>query len=105
MNPTSWNWQGKTCFFWAGTNLCGLVWVGSPLVSSHIRPLTYEQTYFRLPEPKGLTYADLDVLFENHVSARKFRKVEVDPFRSDNLVIDENQEGVQHEELFTKEKY
>ena len=36
---------------------------------------------------QGLTYADLDVLFENKVSARKFRKVEVDPFRSDNLVV------------------
>ncbi len=36
---------------------------------------------------QGLTYADLDVLFENHVSARKFRQVEVDPYRSDNLVI------------------
>lgn len=70
MNPTSWNWQGKTAFFWAGANLIGLVW-----------------TYFRLPEPKGLTYADLDVLFENKVSARQFRKVEVDPYRSDNLVI------------------
>lgn len=70
MNPTAWNWGAKTAFFWAGCNLLGLVW-----------------TYFRLPEPKGLTYADLDVLFENHVSARKFRKVEVDPFRSDNLVV------------------
>ena len=49
-------------------------------------------TYFRLPEPRGLTYADLDVLFENHVSARKFRKVEVDPYRSDNLVIVEDED-------------
>jgi len=70
MNPTAWNWGGKTAFFWAGANLLGLTW-----------------TYFRLPEPKGLTYADLDVLFENKVSARKFRKVEVDPYRSDNLVL------------------
>jgi SP family general alpha glucoside:H+ symporter-like MFS transporter len=70
MNPTAWNWRGKTAFFWGGMNLIGIVW-----------------TYFRLPEPKGLTYADLDVLFENRVSARKFRKVEVDPFRSDNLVV------------------
>jgi SP family general alpha glucoside:H+ symporter-like MFS transporter len=70
MNPTAWNWRGKTAFFWGGMNLIGIVW-----------------TYFRLPEPKGLTYADLDVLFENRVSARKFRQVEVDPFRSDNLVI------------------
>jgi len=74
MNPTAWNWKGKTAFFWGGMNLIGLVW-----------------SYFRLPEPKGLTYADLDVLFENHVSARKFRKVEVDPFRSDNLVVVEEE--------------
>jgi MFS transporter, SP family, general alpha glucoside:H+ symporter len=70
MNPTAWGWRGKTAFFWGGLNLLGLIW-----------------TFFRLPEPKGLTYADLDVLFENKVSARKFRKVEVDPFRSDNLVV------------------
>ena len=41
MNPTAWNWGGKTGFFWAGANLIGLVW-----------------TYFRLPEPKGLTYGE-----------------------------------------------
>lgn len=39
LNPLGLNWRGKTCFFWAGTNLLGLTW-----------------TYFRLPEPKGLTY-------------------------------------------------
>lgn len=74
MNPTAWNWKGKTAFFWGGLNILGVIW-----------------TYFRLPEPKGLTYADLDVLFENHISARKFRKVEVDPFRSDNLVVVEEE--------------
>ena len=74
MNPTAWNWKGKTAFFWGDLNLLGVIW-----------------TYFRLPEPKGLTYADLDVLFENHISARKFRKVEVDPFRSDNLVVVEEE--------------
>lgn len=35
MNPTAWGWRGKTCFFWGGLNLLGLIW-----------------TYFRLPEPK-----------------------------------------------------
>lgn len=43
MNPTALNWRGKTCFFWAGTNAIGIVW-----------------TYFRLPEPKGLTYGMFD---------------------------------------------
>jgi hypothetical protein len=38
-------------------------------------------------ETQGLTYAELDVLFENKVSARKFTTVKVDPYRSDNLVI------------------
>jgi len=80
MNPTALNWRGKTCFFWGGLNAIGLVW-----------------TYFRLPEPKGLTYAELDVLFENRVSARKFRKVEVDPWRSDNLVIVPEDDGSSHE--------
>jgi len=88
MNPTAWNWGGKTAFFWAGANLLGLVW-----------------TYFRLPEPKGLTYADLDVLFENGVSARKFRKVEVDPYRSDNLVIvPEEEDGSEHQEVLGEKK-
>jgi len=34
-----------------------------------------------------LTYADLDVLFENKVPARKFRDVGIDPYRSANLVV------------------
>ncbi|KPI45965.1 Maltose permease MAL31 [Cyphellophora attinorum] len=88
MNPDSgWGWRGKTAFFWAGANLLGLVW-----------------TYFRLPEPKGLTYADLDVLFENKVSARKFRQVEVDPFRSDNLVIVPDEYNSDKNDVYTQEK-
>jgi SP family general alpha glucoside:H+ symporter-like MFS transporter len=76
MNPTAWNWGGKTAFFWGGVNLLGLLW-----------------TYFRLPEPKGLTYADMDVLFENKISARNFRKVEIDPFRSDHFVVQSETSG------------
>lgn len=38
MNPTAWNWGGKTAFFWAGCNLIGLAW-----------------TFFRLPG-KSQTY-------------------------------------------------
>ncbi|KIW13391.1 hypothetical protein PV08_08579 [Exophiala spinifera] len=83
MNPTSWNWQGKTAFFLASTCFLGLIW-----------------TYFRLPEPKGLTYADLDILFENKVSARNFRRVHIDPYRSGHLVVADT-ENVEagHEEL------
>jgi MFS transporter, SP family, general alpha glucoside:H+ symporter len=37
-------------------------------------------TYFRLPEPRGRTFAELDVLFEKHVSARNFASTKVDVF-------------------------
>ncbi|KAK9244375.1 general substrate transporter [Lipomyces tetrasporus] len=63
LNPTAWNWKAKTAFFWAGVNGMLIVW-----------------TFFRLPEPKGLAYSELDVLFERKVSARKFRTTAVDPF-------------------------
>jgi SP family general alpha glucoside:H+ symporter-like MFS transporter len=63
LNPTAWDWGAKTGFFWGGICFLSLVW-----------------TYFRLPEPKGRTYAELDVLFERKISARKFASTEVDPF-------------------------
>lgn len=58
-----WAWGAKTAYFWAGTCGCVVVWV-----------------YFRLPEPKGRTYAELDALFEGKVSARKFASTQVDPY-------------------------
>ncbi|KAL1635259.1 hypothetical protein SLS58_010335 [Diplodia intermedia] len=63
LNPSAWNWGAKTGFFWAASCLLCAVW-----------------TYFRLPEPKGRTYAEMDVLFERKVSARKFRTTVVDQF-------------------------
>lgn len=63
LNPSAWNWKAKTGFFWAGSCLICLVW-----------------TYFRLPEPRGRTYAELSVLFEQKVPARKFKTTIVDPF-------------------------
>ena len=60
LNPTSWAWGGKTCFLWAGTCFLSIIWC-----------------YYRLPEPKGLTYMELDVLFEKRAPARKFHKFQV----------------------------
>jgi hypothetical protein len=34
-------------------------------------------TYLRIPEPQGRSFAELDLLFERHVSARKFADVEL----------------------------
>lgn len=70
INPTAFNWGAKAAFFWAGFCTISIVW-----------------TYFRLPEPKGKTYAELDILFENRVSARKFKNASVDPFRGESVVV------------------
>ncbi|KAI1084674.1 sugar transporter-like protein [Whalleya microplaca] len=65
MNPTEWNLLGKTGFFWGATSFCVFVW-----------------SYFRLPEVKGRTYEELDILFMNKVSARKFSSTYVDPYNT-----------------------
>ncbi|KAI1804496.1 sugar transporter [Daldinia bambusicola] len=61
INPAEWNWGPKAAFFWAGTNALFTAWI-----------------FFRLPETKGRTYAELDILFENKVSARKFASTTVE---------------------------
>jgi MFS transporter, SP family, general alpha glucoside:H+ symporter len=68
-SPTGWGWGAKSAFFWAGTCFLCVVWI-----------------YFRLPEPKGRTYGEMDVLFERGVSARKFRDTKLDIFSGDNVV-------------------
>lgn len=60
LSPTGWDWKGKAGFFWCG--VCLLCWVW---------------TYYRLPEPRGRTYAELDILFERGVDAREFAKTEI----------------------------
>ncbi|WVQ89303.1 hypothetical protein IAS59_003059 [Cryptococcus gattii] len=60
VNPTGWNWKGKAGFFWGGTCLMAFIWA-----------------YFRLPEFKGRSFRELDVLFERGISARKFKDTEV----------------------------
>lgn len=37
-------------------------------------------TYFRVPEPRGRSFAELDLLFERKVSARNFASTRVDVF-------------------------
>ncbi|EED14415.1 maltose permease, putative [Talaromyces stipitatus ATCC 10500] len=60
LSPSAWNWKGKAGFFWAGSCFLCLTW-----------------TYFRLPEPKGRTFEELDLRFEKKISARKFRKTAI----------------------------
>ena len=63
LGVNSWNWGAKTGLFWGGIVVLILIWA-----------------YFRLPETKDRTYGELDVLFEQEVSARKFSSMRVDQF-------------------------
>lgn len=66
LNPTAWDWQNYAGFFWGGLCFCCIVY-----------------TYFRVPEPRGRTFAELDLLFERRVSARQFSKTHVDVFEAE----------------------
>ena len=68
LNPSAWNWGAKTGFFWFGACCLCLLW-----------------TYFRLPEPKGRTYGELDILFSNKVSARKFKSTDATQFQGETV--------------------
>ncbi|KAF6812496.1 MFS sugar transporter [Colletotrichum plurivorum] len=71
MNPTEWNLKGKAGFFWAAT--AGIIFVWS---------------FFRLPEVKGRTYEELDILFARELPAREFSKAHVDAYASSDRVED-----------------
>jgi len=63
LNPTAWNWGNYAGFFWAGSCFFCFIYA-----------------YFRIPEPAGRTFAELDLLFEQKVPARKFASTQVDVF-------------------------
>jgi len=89
LNPTAWNWGPRAGFFWAAACFLLLVW-----------------TYFRLPEPKGRTYGELDILFEREVSARKFAGTVVDQFSANHLeVVEDGEEGKEYLETLKEEKF
>ncbi|RFU28975.1 hypothetical protein B7463_g7357, partial [Scytalidium lignicola] len=74
INPTAWNWAGKTAYFWAGTSLLVTVWA-----------------YLRYPETYKRSYEELDILFSKRVPARKFRKYEVDAYDNDSKAMEAEQ--------------
>ncbi|KAJ5408116.1 hypothetical protein N7509_001999 [Penicillium cosmopolitanum] len=63
LNPTAWDWGNYTGFFWGGICFLCIIY-----------------TYFRVPEPMGRSFAELDMLFEQKTSARKFADTQVDVF-------------------------
>lgn len=66
LNPSAWNWSNYAGFFWAGICFFCIIY-----------------TYFRVPEPRGRSFAELDILFERKISARKFASTEVDVFEEE----------------------
>ncbi|EGW32148.1 maltose permease [Spathaspora passalidarum NRRL Y-27907] len=61
INPGSANLKGLTAFVWFATAFPTLIW-----------------SFFRLPETKDRTYAELDILFERRVPAREFAAYQID---------------------------
>ncbi|KIX01398.1 uncharacterized protein Z518_09124 [Rhinocladiella mackenziei CBS 650.93] len=63
LSSLSWNWGAKAGLFYAGTNLLCNIWC-----------------WFRLPETKDRTFGEIDLLFDHHIPARKFKHTKVDQF-------------------------
>ncbi|KAJ5633756.1 Maltose permease MAL61 [Penicillium herquei] len=63
LNPSAWNWGNYAGFFWGGSCFLCIIYA-----------------YFRIPEPSGRSFAELDLLFERKVSARKFATTKVEVF-------------------------
>ncbi|KAI1480460.1 putative maltose permease [Daldinia eschscholtzii] len=61
INPAEANMQGKLGYFFGGLGVFCLIW-----------------SYFRIPETKGRTYEELDILFDRKVPARQFKGYQVD---------------------------
>ena len=70
LNPGAANLGAKTALVWAGITVLCITWC-----------------WFRLPETKNRTFAELTILFENKVNARKFKTTKVDSFRSTSIVV------------------
>lgn len=56
LNPDQADWRGKAGFLFGGVSLVCYVWC-----------------YFRLPESKGRTFEELDILFEKRIPPRQFK--------------------------------
>lgn len=63
INPTEANLKGETAYFWFGTACLAILW-----------------TYFRLPECRGRTYEELNVMFHEKVPAREFASWQGDAY-------------------------
>ncbi|KAH8670156.1 general substrate transporter [Tricladium varicosporioides] len=61
LNPTGGNLGGKCGYVWGGTGLLCLI-----------------TAYFYLPEMKGLSYREIDIMFKRRIPARKWKETVLD---------------------------
>ncbi|KAF2156537.1 sugar transporter [Myriangium duriaei CBS 260.36] len=81
LSPIAWNWGAKAGLFYAGTNLLCNIWC-----------------WFRLPETKDRTFGEIDLMFDNHVSARQFKYTVVDQFAVGAVLEAEKSDASDHVE-------
>lgn len=92
IQPTTaegWGWGARCGIFWMGTTaLCAIYCI------------------LRLPETKGRSFGELDVLFANHVPAWRFKKTEVDLFENNGAEATIAQQSSEsHEKIHEEKKY
>lgn len=63
ISSTAWDWGARGALFYMGTCILATVWC-----------------YFRLPETKGRSFGEIEILFEQNTPARKFATTRVDQF-------------------------
>ncbi|KAF5388947.1 hypothetical protein D9757_005152 [Collybiopsis confluens] len=63
INTTAWDWGAKAGLFWGGSAALSTLYC-----------------LLRLPETKGRSYGELDLMFENKVPAWRFKSTKVDQF-------------------------
>jgi SP family general alpha glucoside:H+ symporter-like MFS transporter len=71
LNASAANWRGKTGFFFGGISVIATIWC-----------------WFRLPETRGRTYEELDLMFENRVPVRKFKTYKFETVEGQELEAD-----------------
>lgn len=77
LNPTAWNWRAKTGFFWGGFAIALAIYC-----------------WWELPETKNRTFAELDLLFELGLHARKFKSTEANVFDVGHMMEKIGQDGI-----------
>ncbi|KAI0699131.1 maltose permease [Cytidiella melzeri] len=84
LSPTSWNWGPKSGLFWAASAGFSTLYC-----------------FLRLPETKGRSYGELDLLFENKVPAWRFKSTKVDQFavHHDDQYGSETDAGIKEKEV------